>query len=259
MHHLFLRKKRKSILKFLKRTIKSKFSKDKELYESIKNIIGFYPDNIFLYKQAFRHRSSAIEVKSGFKDSNERLEYLGDAILSAVIADYLFKRFPYKDEGFLTEMRSKIVSRASLNKLSEKLSITKLVQKNNDTGINKSLAGDAFEALIGAIYIDKGYDFTKEIMLNRILKFHIDVDNLESSESNYKSRLIEWVQKEKKNIEFVIAEEIGFGSSKLFSINAVINGKVEGNGKDFLKKKAEQIAAEEAYLSIISKNSKNNL
>lgn len=257
MRHLYSRKKPSSILKFLKRTLKSKFSSDKELYESIKNIIGFYPDNIYLYKQAFRHRSTAVEVKNGFKDSNERLEFLGDAILSAVIADYLFMRFPYKDEGFLTEMRSKIVSRASLNKLSEKLSITKLVQKNNETGINKSIAGDAFEALIGAIYIDKGYLFTKNIILNRILKFHVDVENLEFSESNYKSRLIEWVQKEKKSIEFVVVQEIGNGNNKLFSINVVIDGKVEGNGKDFLKKKAEQIAAEVAYLSIISANNKN--
>ena len=131
-------------------------SEDKQLFVALKNIFGYYPGNIFLYKLAFRHKSQAIELNNGNRVSNERLEYLGDAILSAVVADHLFKMFPYKDEGFLTEMRSRIVSRVQLNKLSQKMGI------NN---VYRSMKGDAFEALIGAIYLDKGYNFTRQIII----------------------------------------------------------------------------------------------
>jgi len=132
-------------------------SEDKQLFVALKNIFGYYPGNIFLYKLAFRHKSQAIELNNGNRVSNERLEYLGDAILSAIVADHLFKMFPYKDEGFLTEMRSRIVSRAQLNKLSQKLGIDTLITVNTENNnVYRSMKGDAFEALIGAIYLDKG-------------------------------------------------------------------------------------------------------
>ena len=141
--------------------VKHTFSKEKSLAFNVKNLTGNFPGNINLYKQAFRHKSVSYEIFNGSRVSNERLEYLGDAVLSLVVADYLFRKYPFKDEGYLTLMRSKIVSRANLNKLSEKLGIDKLIMHDNDSSsVYRSIKGDAFEAFIGAIYIDKGYKST---------------------------------------------------------------------------------------------------
>ena len=228
--------------------IKAKFAKgeEKELSDSIKNIFGFYPGNIFLYALAFRHKSVAEELQSGVKNSNERLEYLGDAILSAAVADYLFKIFPYKDEGFLTKMRSKMVSRAQLNKVSVKLGIDALVRATSDKGSQpKSLNGDAFEALIGAVYLDKGYDFTRKVIIERIYKTSVDLDELEKTETNFKSRLIEWSQKEKIEIDFKHHQETK-GKKGIHHIDLYVDGKLIAKSKDFSIKGAEQIAAEMA-------------
>ncbi|MFA6925025.1 MAG: ribonuclease III [Bacteroidales bacterium] len=225
---------------------------ERKIANSIKNIIGFYPGNIFLYKMAFRHRSVASELNGGIKNSNERLEYLGDAVLGAVIADYLFKKFPYKEEGFLTQMRSKIVSRDNLNKLSEKMGVGKLLVIDKVSISNKSsVSGNAFEAFIGAIYLDKGYNFTKKTIIKRIIKYHIDIEELESTELNFKSRLIEWAQKERKTVEFSLEKEEGKGRSKLFHVNVLIDKNIKGKGVDFSKKKAEQYASEDALRKII--------
>ena len=147
------------------------FSKDKKLYQSINNILGFYPGNIFLYKLAFLHKSASQDTKKGVKVSNERLEYLGDTILSTIVADFLFKKYPFNDEGFLTEMRSKIVSRANLNKLSQKIGLNHLIQKDKESNNHyRSIEGDTFEALIGAVYLDKGFDFTYRVVIKRIIQ-----------------------------------------------------------------------------------------
>ena len=152
---------------------------EKKFKASLKNILGISPKNLSLYNQAFRHNSVAKEIKEGVKDSNERLEYLGDAVLNTIIAIYLFKKFPYKDEGFLTKMRSKIVSRAHLNQLAVKLGLNKFLSQNTDPSFKfSSMNGDAFEALIGAIYLDKGFTSTQNFILNRILKFHVDVEKI---------------------------------------------------------------------------------
>jgi ribonuclease-3 len=232
----------------ISRPVKVFFSPEKDLLQSIKNIFGFYPENIFLYKLAFRHKSVAEETFNGVKISNERLEYLGDAILSAVIADFLFKKFPFKDEGFLTEMRAKIVSRTQLNNLSYKLGIDQLIYCNKEVkSHNRSMNGDAFEAFIGAIYIDKGYNFTKKIIINRIINYHINIDELENKELNFKSKLIEWSQKEKKSVEFILKDEIGEGFNKQHVIEVFVDNKPVAVGMDFSIKKAEQNAAEKAY------------
>ncbi|MCF8296873.1 MAG: ribonuclease III [Saprospiraceae bacterium] len=229
--------------------VKAHFSSEKDLFESIKNIFGFYPGNIFLYRLAFRHKSVATELKDGVKDSNERLEYLGDAILSAVVADYLFKKFPYKDEGFLTEMRSKLVSRSQFNKLAIKLGVDKFVNSTQDSNnIPKSIFGDAFEALIGAIYLDKGYEFTRKIIIEKIIKIHLDIEEIESTDKNFKSKLIEWVQKEKMNLEFKVVEEIGEGNYKQYLVEVFIDEVSYGMGQDFSIKAAEQNAAEKACI-----------
>ena len=150
------------------------FSSDKEFISSLRNLLGFIPNNISLYKLAFSHRSSAEEHSSGIKLSNERLEYLGDAILGAVVADFLFKKFPFKEEGFLTEMRSRIVNREHLNKLAMKIGVDHFMANNGGVK-TRSVYGNAFEALIGAIYIDKGYSVTQQFIVKRIIQHHVDI------------------------------------------------------------------------------------
>lgn len=239
------------------RIYKLYISTDREYVRKLKNLLGSVPGNVHLYKMAFRHKSVAVTIKEGAKNSNERLEFLGDAVLGSVVAELLFKKYPYKDEGFLTEMRSKIVSRANLNQLSRKLGFNELIQFDarmisfpNKQG---SLLGDAFEALIGAVYLDKGYTFTKNFLLNRIIKPHVDIQLLEQTETNFKSRLIEWCQHTGKEIVFQQTDNPEGESSKMFSVEAVVDGVVCGLGRDFNKKSAEKLAAEKAceFLKIL--------
>ena len=223
-------------------------SRDREFIKKLKNILGFVPGNAVLYKMAFRHRSVAKVLKNGSKSSNERLEFLGDAILGSVIAELLFKAYPYKEEGFLTEMRSKIVNRVNLNQLARKMGFDQLLvfdQKMvNVSTKNHSMLGDAFEALIGAVYLDKGYNFTKDFLLKRIVKPYIDVHTLELTETNFKSKLIEWCQRHGKDVTFDMVANIEGDSPKLFTIQAVIDGESYGIGRDYNKKNAEKQAAE---------------
>jgi len=226
-------------------------SEDKQLFVALKNIFGFYPGNIFLYKLAFRHKSQALELNNGSRVSNERLEYLGDAILSAVVADHLFKMFPYKDEGFLTEMRSRIVSRAQLNKLSQKLGIDTLINANTEkNNVYRSMKGDAFEALIGAMYLDKGYNFTRQIVIEKIIRQHLTWHELENNNTNYKSQIIEWSQREKRPVEFVILNEVGHGYNKQYVVDILVDKVSMGKGRDYSIKGAEQDAAMKALLQI---------
>lgn len=225
---------------------------DKHLIRSIKNIFGFYPGNLYLYELAFRHRSVAKEEFNGSKVSNERLEYLGDAVLNLIIGDFLFKKFPFKDEGFLTETRSKIVSRNHLNRLSVKLGIDKFIITNSDTRSGyRSINGDAFEAFIGAIYLDKGYNFTKRVVINRIINTHLDIEEVVATESNYKSRIIEWAQKEKHTVEFKTIEEEATSNGKLYKVDIIIDGEALAFGQDFSIKGAEKVAAEKACNQLI--------
>ena len=234
------------------------FSRDKILYQAIKNIFGFYPGNIFLYKLAFLHKSVGTETSDGSKVNNERLEFLGDAVLDAVIADYLFKTFPVKDEGFLTEMRSKIVSRVSLNKLAQRLGLDMLIQLvANSTNVYRSCQGDAFEALIGAIYLDKGFRFTRQILLDRVITHFFNIDDLVNQEVNFKSRVIEWSQKEKKQISFVVADEIGSGYRKQYVVDILLDGETLAQGRDYSIKGAEQSAAEKAWNKLTAESAGN--
>lgn len=218
---------------------------EKELAEAITNIFGYRPKNTSVYKLAFCHKSKAASNNSGFRHSNERLEYLGDAVLGAVVADFLFKKFPYKEEGFLTEMRSRIVSRQNLNMLSHKLGLDKLVQVNAENGTTgTSIMGDAFEAFIGAVYVDKGYEFTKDLIIQQVIQTHLDIDELMHHEINFKSKIIEWSQKEKKNLDFLIVKEEDKGKKgRLYTVELQVDKKTIGRGQDFSIKKAEQRAA----------------
>ena len=232
-------------------SVKAHFSKERAFYQAIKNIFGFYPENIFLYKLAFRHRSAGIKKYNGVKLNNERLEYLGDAILGAVVADYLFKKFPLKDEGFLTAMRSKIVSRAALNKLSQKLGINSLITADTDKNKQfKSINGDAFEAFVGALYLDKGYNFTSKIILQRIVAVHFDLEELQNTEISHKSALLEYCQKEKLELEFRVISELGTGYKKQFEVEIYINGEAKNKAVDFSIKGAEKLPAENVYLQL---------
>lgn len=225
-------------------------SPKRKYVRALKNLLGFIPGNLYLYQMAFRHKSVAIQVKKGTKNSNERLEFLGDAILGAVIAELLFKMYPYKDEGFLTEMRSKIVSRVHLNQLARKLGFDELIQYDSKMvgypGKSSSLLGDAFEALVGAVYLDKGYLFTRNFLLSRIIKPHVDIHLLEQTETNFKSRLIEWCQSTGNEVLFEVTNNAEGESAKLFTVEAVISGEVRGTGRDYNKKNAEKLAAEKA-------------
>ena len=233
------------------RPVRYYFSSEKHLYHAINNIFGFYPGNIFLYKLAFLHKSVGTETSGGSKVNNERLEFLGDAVLDAVIADYLFKTFPTRDEGFLTEMRSKIVSRVSLNKLAQRLGLESLIQLvANSTNVYRSCQGDAFEALIGAMYLDKGFRFTRKILLDRVIKQFFNIDELVRLEVNFKSRMIEWSQKEKKVITFVVADEIGTGYRKQYVVDILLDGETLAQGRDYSIKGAEQSAAEKAWANL---------
>lgn len=235
--------------------VKAYFSKDKVLSRYIKNVFGFYPGNIFLYKLSFRHKSLAKEIFEGNKISNERLEYLGDAVLGSIVADFMFRKFPYKDEGFLTEMRSKVVNRSHLNKLARKLGLDKFIVSDNDSkNLCKSINGDTFEAFIGAMYLDKGYNLTRKIVIERIIKVHLDIDDLEKQENNFKSKLIEWAQKEKKEIDFNVIDEIGEGYKKQYKVGIMIDNKQIATAYDFSIKGSEKIASEKAYNILLNGN-----
>ena len=223
------------------------FSQNRRLARKIKGLLGFWPQNIRLYEQAFTHSSVAKEVRQGVKDSNERLEYLGDAVLGAVIARMLFERYPARDEGFLTEMRSRIVNRAYLNKLAIKMGIDTLIQYDDSHRMYKSISGDTFEALIGAVYLDRGYVFTERLILNRIVKFHVDVEELEGMELNFKSRLINLIQKNKQTLTFEAREEQNSDRKKLYYVRLYIDGTPVSEGSGYSKKAAEQTAAENAW------------
>ena len=228
------------------------FNKEKRLYSFLKNLLGFYPNNIEYYKQALRHKSASNVIIKGVKDSNERLEFLGDAILSTVIANYLYNKFPLKDEGFLTKMRSRIVSRDSINRLSKKLGLPEFVEtvKHNNI-ISKSYEGDALEALIGAVFMDFGYKKTEHFIVNRLVNIHLNMDEIEHTEIDFKSRVIEYSHKEKKSFEFVVDQEGGKGQSDYYKISLFIGSEKVSEGVGKSKKSAEQQACEKYCKELI--------
>lgn len=224
------------------------FSSDKKFFVQIKELTGVAPRNLLLYKNSLRHSSASNDEKQ----SNERLEFLGDAILSSVVAEYLFSKFPFKDEGYLTELRSKMVSRSQLNSIAIKMGIDQLLDYNmNDVYLSKnSMSGNALEAIIGAVYVDRGFDKAQNFILHKIIKPYLDIAEVEISEFNYKSKLLEWGQKNGKTIVFSILSETRVKRNSLFKIGAIINGEEMGNGEDFNKKNAEKKAAKEAFLKL---------
>jgi len=216
-------------------------SSDKQLASYIRSITGITPANLKLYKQVFQHRSKFTELK----ENNERLELLGDSILDAIVCEYLFKKYPYKEEGFMTELRSKIVNRKSLNEVGSKLGLVEKLSFNRKsmTDVSKDLAGNTFEALVGAVFLDAGFDATKKFISRRVLKNLIDVETLEQTNTDYKSQIFHYIQREGKSIEFKVAEEKSKNRRAYFVIDLEINGKAISRGEGFNKKVAEQNAA----------------
>ncbi len=223
--------------------------------KELRNILGFKPNNISLYKTALTHRS----IREGADENNERLEYLGDAVLSALIADYLFKRYPYREEGFLTEMRSKMVNRQQLNDIAVRMGLKKITLYNKmDSSLKVSqIFGNTLEALVGAIYLDCGYKKTARWVLDHITLPHMFMEELENLEINHKNKLYGWANKNGKVLEFETLNEKLENGRRLFTIAAVIDGKHIAEGRAFNKKDASQIAAQVAVekLGIVNSDS----
>lgn len=221
-------------------------AEDKRLIAAVKAITGNKPFNLSPYILATQHSSIARENEQGVKESNERLEYLGDAILGAVVADMLFKRFPFKDEGFLTEMRSKIVNRESLNELAKKVGIKNIVvfDEHKKTSLShKSIYGDTLEAFIGAIYLDKGFKACSRFIIRKLINPNFDLDEVMRQSLNFKSKIIEWAQKENHDLRFEIVDEVNKRHFKEFVARVFINDEPVSDGHGHSKKKAEQDAA----------------
>lgn len=221
---------------------------EKRLAASIKHMVGSKPFNLNLYKLALRHVSVADETHNGLKISNERLEYLGDAILGAIVAEFLFIKYPFRDEGFLTETRSKLVNREALNQIGRKLGLADLIEKEfKGKGLHsyKSLYGDVLEAMVGAVYLDRGFDFCKKFVLKRII-IHFDLDGIIKTTSNFKSKIFEWAQKENIEVNFLTVDVKNSSRFKEFVVDLLVNNEVVATGKGATKKKAEQDAAKTA-------------
>lgn len=219
------------------------FRSEKKLRQSFRLITGYQPINLSLYKQAMRHSSVATVNDRGIKDSYERLEYLGDAILGMLVAEYLFALYPFEEEGFLTEIRAKIVNRESLNRLAQKIGLKELVQYNQNSRAHRSVFGDCMEALIGAIYLDYGFETCRSFVIKKLIKPHYDFEELISTVTNFKSRLLEWSQKEGKDLRFEIINE----EDRKFTAQVFLNNDPMEIGYGFSKKKAEQDAARKTY------------
>ena len=221
------------------------FKKKSDFALKLERILGFYPNQTTFYYQAFLHKSAIKDNELKSFESNERLEFLGDAVLDSIISHYLFAKFPLKDEGYLTQLRSRLVSRQNLNNLGAKLGLNELVQANLDKE-SKTVYGDALEALIGAIYLDKGYIFAKQFVEQKLLQSHIDIEEVIVTETDFKSRVIEWCQKEKMTFDFVVSENED-KNEKLYTANLLIDNVIKGSGTAYTKKKAEQLSAEQFY------------
>ena len=224
-------------------------SSEKQFARSVANIVGFTPSNLQIFKQAFSHKSAS-DPKLHTVTSNERLEYLGDSILSTIVAEYLFQKYPNSNEGFLTKMRSKIVKRKTLNRIADDMGIDVVLQDNNDTRLSESMKGNALEALVGAIYLEKGFDKTKDIVVKRILRRHLNIQELEDNDDNYKSQLLEFCQKNGNDIDYRVIERFKMENRDRFKIAVYVNGKEIASGEDFNKKSAEQNASFKALKSL---------
>ena len=225
--------------------IKLPFRKDRELCASIYSILGFYPHHTKYYKQALLHKSSAHRRKGEAPEHNERLEYLGDAVLESIVSDILYRRYKHESEGFLTNTRSKLVQRDTLNKLSVEMGLDTLIRSNSKPNAHNSyMGGNAFEALMGAIYLDRGYDACMHFIRNRVLGQLISLEKVAAKEVNFKSKLIEWAQKHRLKLEFKLVDQrLEDRNSPTFITRVILEGLDGETGKGYSKKESHQMAA----------------
>ncbi|MCL4122060.1 UNVERIFIED_CONTAM: hypothetical protein GTU68_043772, partial [Idotea baltica] len=221
------------------------FSKDKDLAKKLRNILGFTPKKLSLFKLAFYHKSMNDEQTQN-NQHNERLEYLGDSILSSIVAEYLFKKYPVKDEGFLTKMRSKIVMRKTLNSLASEMGLDIILSNYSQGKLSKSMMGNAFEAMVGAIYLEKGFEDTKDYIINDILLKHLDIHLLEVQDENFKSQLLEWGQKNNVDVDYKLLAKYKQDKRDRFKVGVYVDGSEVSLADDFNKKSAEQSASKMA-------------
>lgn len=228
------------------------FRKDKESYLCFYRILGFYPHDIRIYEQALLHKSSSIKLEKGRFLNNERLEFLGDAILDAVVGDIVYRKFEGKREGFLTNTRSKIVSRESLNYVADQIGLSRLVKFNaRQSSHNSYMGGNAFEALVGAVYLDRGYAYCQYFMEERIIGSYLDLNKISRKEVNFKSKLIEWTQKNKVEISFeLLNQTYDEFNSPIFETEVLIEGVHACKGKGYSKKESQQVAAHDTLNKI---------
>lgn len=226
----------------LKRIYNYYLGSDKYFVQRLDSLVNYVPLNPYLFKLAFFHKSSLNENKNRM-DSNERLEFLGDAVLSSVVAEYLFKKYPNSDEGFLTKMRSKIVKRKTLNTLADQIGIDVLLKEFNQTQLTNSMLGNALEAFIGAMYIESGYRRTKNYIVHKLLREYLNIHALENKDDNFKSQLLEWCQKHGKEVSYSVLNKYRMDNRDRFRVAVLINGEEIATAEDFNKKSAEQSAS----------------
>lgn len=244
----------------LKKLYNYYFSPDKVFVRQLTQILGFIPRYLHFYQRAFTHRSlsKSIENSNGKVEyNNERLEFLGDAVLDAVAAEYLFRKYPTQDEGFLTQMRSKLVNRKTLNKIASDIHLDNFLQQFGMSNVSQTMLGNAFEAFVGAVYLDVGYERTRYFILQRILRKYVDVHELENSQHNYKSLLLEHCQKAHQSIIYDVLDHFrGKNNREKFKVSVKIADKQVAVAEDFSKKSAEQEASRKAlrFLGLLNEN-----
>lgn len=237
----------------IKNIFNSRPAQDGDFFLAVKKILGFKPKDISIYIEAFTHRSTNEKDREGNSQNYERLEFLGDAMLGAVIASHLFKKVPGGNEGYLTKMRSKVVSREHLNELGRDLNLIKLVKTSIPTRqFGSNIHGNVFEALVGAIYLDRGFPYCEKFIHKRVIKPYVDIEKLEGKIISYKSLVIEWCQKHKIRFKFSIYEDTGNDSLKHFAVKLLFEDKVVAKARATSKKKAEERAAKRAYFKLQS-------
>ena len=245
-------------MKYIRNILSSRYNDDGIFFMQIQNILGFKPKRIKYYEKAFTHRSMNKRDKDGTPINYERLEFVGDAMVSSIIATHLFNEVPQGDEGYLTKMRSKIVSREHLNELGKELDLIKLVEskipKNN---FGSNIHGNLFEALVGAIFLDRGYKYCEKFIFDKVIDPHVDIAKLEGKVISYKSLLIEWCQKEKKSFDYHVYEDTGNDDLRHFSVKLSINNKVIAKARATSKKKAEEKASKRAFFAFQTEISKS--
>lgn len=236
-------------MKFIRKFYSGYLSPERSLARKIKSIIGFTPARLILYKLAFYHKSMN-NLEDGQSYNNERLEYLGDSLLSTIVAEYLFKKYPNKDEGFLTKMRSKIVKRNTLNNIAENMQLDVILTDFSQGRMSKSMMGNALEALVGAIYLESGYSYTRNYIINHVLRKYLDIHELEEQDDNFKSQLLEYGQKNGLKVEFRLVSKYKLNKRDRFKVSVHLNNQELAIAEDYNKKAAEQSASKMAVKMI---------